>query len=128
MAEQEAQLLAELERGQKKLAGAKEIAEGKVWTESLKTTWRPPKFIRDMTEEEHQAVRDEYHILAEGNDIPPPISNFTVRTVGLAPTSLGLTELTLHQDMKIPKPILDYLLTKGIRKPSPIQMQGLPTA
>jgi ATP-dependent RNA helicase DDX41 len=32
------------------------------------------------------------------------------------------------QDMKIPKPILDYLKTKGIKRPSPIQMQGLPTA
>lgn len=30
--------------------------------------------------------------------------------------------------MKIPKPILDYLKTKGIKRPSPIQMQGLPTA
>ena len=79
MAEQEAQLLAELERGQKKLAGAKEIAEGKVWTESLKTTWRAPKFIRDMSEGEHQAVREEYHIIAEGDVIPPPINNFTVR-------------------------------------------------
>lgn len=78
MAEQEAQLLAELERGQKKLAGVKELAEGKVWTESLKTTWRPPKFIRDLTETEHQALREEYHIIAEGDDIPPPISNFTV--------------------------------------------------
>lgn len=124
MAEQEAQLLAELERGQKKLAGAKEIAEGKVWTESLKTTWRAPKFIRDMSEEEHQAVREEYHIIAEGDVIPPPITNFTVRMA--ITTSVNRT--LNSQDMKIPKPILDYLLTKGIRKPSPIQMQGLPTA
>lgn len=71
-------MLAELERGQKKLAGAKELAEGTTYTESLKTTWRPPQFIRDMTEIEHEAVRQEYHILTEGDDIPPPISNFTV--------------------------------------------------
>jgi len=30
--------------------------------------------------------------------------------------------------MKIPKPLLDYLKAKGIKKPTPIQMQGLPTA
>jgi ATP-dependent RNA helicase DDX41 len=30
--------------------------------------------------------------------------------------------------MKIPKPILKYLKDKGIKKPTPIQMLGLPTA
>ena len=30
--------------------------------------------------------------------------------------------------MKIPPPILEYFRKKGIKKPSPIQMQGLPTA
>lgn len=38
-AEQEAKLLKELERGQKKLAGAKEISLGTAYTESLKTSW-----------------------------------------------------------------------------------------
>jgi len=38
--------------------------------------------------------------------------------------------LTRHflQDMKLPAPILKYLKTKGILKPSPIQTQGIPTA
>jgi ATP-dependent RNA helicase DDX41 len=37
-AEKEAKLLKELERGQKKLAGAKEISQGTAYTESLKTS------------------------------------------------------------------------------------------
>lgn len=106
--EEEARLLAEMERGQKKLAGAKEIAEGKTWTASLKTSWRAPWFIREMTEEQHEAVREKNHIICAGDDVPPPITNFA--------------------DMKIPPPILEYFRKKGIKKPSPIQMQGLPTA
>ncbi|ORX38391.1 P-loop containing nucleoside triphosphate hydrolase protein [Kockovaella imperatae] len=106
--EKEMALLKEMERAQKKLAGAKEIAEGTVWTESLKTTWRPPGFIRDMSEEEWQAVREKHHIIVEGEEIPPPITNF--------------------QDMKIPKPILEHLKRNGIKRPTPIQIQGIPTA
>lgn len=37
-AEREAELLAEMERGQKKLASAAELAQGTVYTESLKTS------------------------------------------------------------------------------------------
>ncbi|KJE05434.1 ATP-dependent RNA helicase DDX41 [Cryptococcus gattii NT-10] len=107
-AEKEAALLAEMERAQKKLAGAQELAQGVTWTESLKTSWRAPHYIRNKTELEQQAVRDKYHIIAEGDHIPPPIPHFA--------------------DMKIPKPILSYLQAKGIKRPTPIQMQGLPTA
>ena len=38
-AEKEAALLAEMERGQKKLAGAQEIAHGTTYTESLQTSY-----------------------------------------------------------------------------------------
>jgi len=31
-------------------------------------------------------------------------------------------------DMKLPKPILDYLDERNIKRPTPIQMQGLPVA
>jgi ATP-dependent RNA helicase DDX41 len=30
--------------------------------------------------------------------------------------------------MRIPKPVLEYLRRKGIKKPTPIQVQGLPVA
>jgi ATP-dependent RNA helicase DDX41 len=33
-----------------------------------------------MSEVQHQEVRDKHHIIAEGEDIPPPIDNFTVST------------------------------------------------
>jgi hypothetical protein len=37
-AEEEAKLLAEMERGQKKLASAQELSKGTIYTESLKTS------------------------------------------------------------------------------------------
>jgi len=71
-------------------------------------SWRPPQFLRDMSEQQHTDVRDKYHIITEGNEIPPPINNF--------------------RDMKLPEPILAYLEAKGIKRPTPIQIQGIPTA
>ena len=70
--------------------------------------WRPPRFVSDLGEAEHQMTREKHHILIEGDDLPPPIQHFA--------------------DMKIPKPILAYLTTKGIKRPTPIQIQGIPTA
>jgi superfamily II DNA/RNA helicase len=32
------------------------------------------------------------------------------------------------QDMKLPKPLLDYLKKKKIEAPTPIQLQGIPVA
>lgn len=107
-AEKEAEILAQLEKTQKKLASAQDLAKGVTYTESLKTSWRAPHYIRDKTEADHMAVREKHHILIEGDDLPPPIPHF--------------------QDMKIPTPILKYLKGKGITKPSPIQIQGIPTA
>jgi hypothetical protein len=34
----------------------------------------------------------------------------------------------VYQDMKLPPPLLKYLKNKKILKPTPIQMQGIPTA
>ena len=44
----------------------------------------------------------------EGDDLPPPIDNFT--------------------DMKVPDPLVKFLKSKRITKPTPIQLQGIPTA
>ncbi|KAL7423632.1 DEAD-box ATP-dependent RNA helicase 35 [Cryptotrichosporon argae] len=107
-AEKEALLLAEMERAQKKLASAQELAQGTAYTKSMETSWRPPHYIRAMSEEEHQAVRDKHAILHEGDNITPPIEQFA--------------------DMKIPQPILDYLRAKGIKRPTPIQIQGISVA
>jgi ATP-dependent RNA helicase DDX41 len=72
----------------------------------IKTGWTPPSFIRQLTEEQCNQIREKFHIIVEGHDMPPPITRF--------------------QDMKLPKPILDALLEKKIMRPTPIQMQALP--
>jgi ATP-dependent RNA helicase DDX41 len=51
-------------------------------------------------------IRHKWHIIVEGDNVPPPIRNF--------------------RDMKFPQPILDALASKGITRPTPIQIQGLP--
>lgn len=88
------------------LASAKEHALGIRYTEPLKTDWRPPAHLRAMTRERADELRAKWHILVEGPDPPPPI-----RTFG---------------DMRFPSAILDALAAKGIARPTPIQVQGLP--
>uniref|UniRef100_A0A8C2ILB1 Probable ATP-dependent RNA helicase DDX41 n=1 Tax=Cyprinus carpio TaxID=7962 RepID=A0A8C2ILB1_CYPCA len=55
----------------------------------------------------HERVRKKYHILVEGEGIPPPIKSF--------------------REMKFPQAILKGLKKKGIVHPTPIQIQGIPT-
>ncbi|KAL1683440.1 P-loop containing nucleoside triphosphate hydrolase protein [Schizophyllum commune] len=105
--EEDAQLL-EAIKSRRKLASDMELAKGIQYTEPLKSSWRPPHYIRDRTEEENERVRQKHHILVEGKDIPPPVEHF--------------------EDMKIPRGILDYLKSKRIIDPTPIQIQGIPTA
>jgi ATP-dependent RNA helicase DDX41 len=83
-----------------------EIAQGVRYTESLTTTWRPPRYISDQPEEAHNAVRQKWHIIVEGERCPPPIKSF--------------------KEMKIPPCVLEALQKKGISRPTPIQVQGLP--
>ncbi|KAL5492551.1 hypothetical protein ACEPAI_3998 [Sanghuangporus weigelae] len=92
----------------KKLASDLELAKGIQYTEPLKTSWRPPRFIRERPYETNQKIREQYHILVDGEDVPPPISSFT--------------------DMKIPEILVKHLKSKGIVSPTPIQIQGLPVA
>ncbi|KAJ7632319.1 P-loop containing nucleoside triphosphate hydrolase protein [Roridomyces roridus] len=106
-AEADAEIL-EAIKSRRKLASDLELAKGISYTESLTTSWRPPRYIRDRTSEQHQKVRDKYHILVDGEDIPPPIEHFV--------------------DMKIPEPILQYLRSNRITAPTPIQLQGIPAA
>lgn len=87
--------------------GVGEIAKGVTYTESLRTGWRAPRYIREAPESRHQRIRKKWHILTEGEDIPAPIKTF--------------------REMKFPQAILDSLKNKGISKPTPIQVQGLPT-
>ncbi|KAG7086704.1 hypothetical protein E1B28_002640 [Marasmius oreades] len=95
-------------RSRRKLASDMELAKGIQYTDSLKTSWRPPKYVRERTEEQHRKLRERYHILVEGEDVPPPIEHF--------------------RDMKIPESILQHLSSKRITNPTPIQLQGIPAA
>ncbi|KAJ1648743.1 DEAD-box ATP-dependent RNA helicase 35 [Dispira simplex] len=92
----------------KALASDMELAKDIQYTEPMTTTWRPPHYIRQKSPAKWDSIRKKYHILVEGTNIPPPINHFC--------------------DMKFPQPLLDYLKTKGIERPSPIQIQGLPVA
>ncbi|KAI8642943.1 P-loop containing nucleoside triphosphate hydrolase protein [Parasitella parasitica] len=105
---EEEKRIEEAQARHKALVSVQESAMGLKYTEPIKTSWKPPHYITSLTEVDHQAVRDKYHILIEGEDPVPPIRHF--------------------QDMKLPEPILKYLKDKNIEKPSPIQIQGLPVA
>jgi ATP-dependent RNA helicase DDX41 len=88
------------------LQSSEEIADGVKYTDSLKTSWWPPKYIGDRTDEENDEVRKKWHIIVEGQNIAPPIKSF--------------------KEMKFPKCILDSLQQKGINRPTPIQVQAIP--
>lgn len=60
-----------------------------------------------MPEERHELVRHKLRILVEGDEIPPP--------------------LKLFREMKFNRGIVAGLAQKGIKKPTPIQIQGIPT-
>uniref|UniRef100_A0AAR2KQ91 Probable ATP-dependent RNA helicase DDX41 n=1 Tax=Pygocentrus nattereri TaxID=42514 RepID=A0AAR2KQ91_PYGNA len=66
-----------------------------------------PRYILSMPAPRHERVRKKYHILVEGDGIPPPIKSF--------------------REMKFPQAILKGLKKKGIVHPTPIQIQGIPT-
>ena len=104
-AREEQKLLEALE-SRKKLKSDYELAKGIEFLEPIKTSWRPPKHLRDLSEEEIDKIKKKHHIDVDGEDIPPPAKRF--------------------KDMRLPKSILENIKSKGISKPTPIQMQGIP--
>ena len=90
------------------LQAASELAQGVIYKSSLSTSWTCPRYILKRGKETWDKTRKNWHILAEGDDIPPPMKRFN--------------------DMKLPGPILGFLKERNIRRPTPIQMQGLPVA
>ncbi|KAJ4797689.1 DEAD-box ATP-dependent RNA helicase 35 [Rhynchospora pubera] len=90
----------------KTLMSVRELAKGITYTDPLLTGWKPPLHIRRMPPSHAHSLRRQWHILVEGDDVPPPIKNF--------------------KDMRFPEPILKKLKEKGIVQPTPIQVQGLP--
>ncbi|CAH2053307.1 unnamed protein product, partial [Thlaspi arvense] len=90
----------------KTLMSVRELAKGITYTEPLLTGWKPPLRIRKMSSKQMDLIRKQWHIIVNGEDIPPPIKHFN--------------------DMKFPRAVLDTLREKGIVQPTPIQVQGLP--
>ncbi|XP_038969269.2 probable ATP-dependent RNA helicase DDX41 [Rattus norvegicus] len=82
------------------LMSVKEMGKGITYNDPIKTSWTPPRYILSMSEEQHERVRKKYHILVEGDGIPPPIKSF--------------------KEMKLPAAILRGLKKKGILHPTPI--------
>ncbi|XP_036445926.1 probable ATP-dependent RNA helicase DDX41 [Colossoma macropomum] len=89
------------------LMSVKEMAKGITYEDPIKTSWKAPRYILTMPTARHERVRKKYHILVEGDGIPPPIKSF--------------------REMKFPQAILKGLKKKGIVHPTPIQIQGIPT-
>ncbi|VDI35024.1 ATP-dependent RNA helicase DDX41 [Mytilus galloprovincialis] len=90
----------------KALMGVAELAKGIQYEDPIKTGWTPPKYILHKSEHKHEELRKKHHILVEGEDLPPPIKSF--------------------KEMKFPRAILNAMKHKGITKPTPIQIQGIP--
>lgn len=91
----------------KALMGVAELAKGIQYEDPIKTSWKAPKCILALGEGRHNRVRNKLRILVEGDEVPPPIKTF--------------------KDMKFPNTLLSALEKRRILKPTPIQIQGLPT-
>ena len=89
----------------KPLVSVQSAAAGIEYKEPIKREWRAPRFIEEMTPEQVDKVRANFHIITSGDDIPNPVTRF--------------------KDLKIPRCILNMLESAGINRPTPIQMQGL---
>ncbi|XP_034939844.1 ATP-dependent RNA helicase abstrakt [Chelonus insularis] len=91
----------------KALMGVAELAKGIQYDEPIKTCWRPPRAVIALGEARHERIRRKLRILVEGDNVPPPLRSF--------------------KEMKLHRGILHGLEKKGIVKPTPIQVQGIPT-
>ncbi|KAK1862584.1 hypothetical protein I4F81_005152 [Pyropia yezoensis] len=107
LAAQEAAIMADL-AAKKALRSVGERAKDVSYTEPMPSSWKPPRFLLEAGEAHHEAVRKKNYILVEGANVPPPCVSF--------------------HEMKLPPVLLSTMRAKGIKKPSPIQMQGLPVA
>jgi len=106
-AEEEARMLREAGRvGTNALKSAREIADDTHHAKSLPTDWRPRETPLDAVQA--TALRKKWGILTDGNAVPPPIKTF--------------------EGMGLPPDLLASLREKNIRRPTPIQVQGLPVA
>jgi len=90
----------------KSLRSVREIAKGIVYKDPIETGWKPPLRLRRMPLAKANELRRKWHIIVDGNDVPPPARDF--------------------RDLRLPEPMLRKLRERGIVQPTPIQVQGLP--
>ena len=95
------------------LKSVKELATGVEFARLPPSGWKPPARLRLTSGSARAAaaaaaLRESNRITVDGEDAPPPVPTFA--------------------DAKLPPALLAALAAKGIAKPSPIQMQGLPVA
>lgn len=88
------------------LMSVDELAKGTRYTESIKTSWRAPRYVYQRSAAQNDAIRSKWHIEVEGEDCVAPCLTFA--------------------EMKFAVPIVERLASKGITQPTPVQMQGLP--
>ena len=100
-------------KSRRKLASDMELAKGIQYTESLKSrctswftivsslilykSWLPPQYILERTAEQNQKLRNKYHIIVEGDNIPAPIEHFVV-SVENSVASIWLTLFSGHEN------------------------------
>jgi ATP-dependent RNA helicase DDX41 len=108
VAAEERDILAQLENI-KDLKTVEERALGVRYTSRMPSTWRPPRLLDNVTDDVMNALREHHLIDVDGLDIPPLAERF--------------------EDLRLPEALTRHLVVDmRIRKPTPIQMQGLPVA
>lgn len=60
------------------LITASEIAKGVIYTEPIKTSWRPPRHIQRLSEDDAKQFRRKKGISVEGENVPYAIGSFCV--------------------------------------------------
>ena len=105
MLKQEQEILKSI-RNATALQSVEELAKGIRYTEPIRTGWTAPRYLLGLSEEVRGAIRRKWHIVEEGEAVPPPITTFP--------------------GMRLHPAIVAHLHRKGIVTPTPIQMQGIP--
>ena len=103
--EEEQRILKSLEES-RALMSVGELAKGVQYSTPLVTSWSPPRYTQLWDKEKQDRIRAKHFILVDGDRVPCPLLSM--------------------RDMKFPKCILQAMRRKGIKHPTPIQMQGLP--
>ncbi|CAN6277567.1 unnamed protein product [Urochloa humidicola] len=104
--QQEKEVIENLSSDSKSLRSVHEIAKGIIYTEPIRTGWKPSLRLRRMPLAKANELRRKWHIIVDGDDVPPPARDF--------------------RDLRLPEPMLRKLRERGIVQPTPIQVQGLP--